>query len=88
MVVVPQGSFLGSVLFPTFTSDTDDGVECILSKFADNTKLSSAINPLEGREATQRGLDGLEKWAPVNLMTFKCQMQGVALGLGQPQLFL
>jgi len=83
---VPQVSVLGPALFNIFASDTDSAIDCTLSKCADDTKLCGVISTLEGRDAMQRDLDRLERWACVNLMKFnKAKCKILHMGQGNPK---
>ena len=48
----------------------DNGIECSLSKFADDPKLAGAVDMWEGRDAIHRDLDRLEREACANLLRF------------------
>jgi len=74
---IPQRLVLGLALFNIFVSNMDGGIECTLSKFANDTKLCGAVDMLEERDGIQKDLDRLERWACANLMKIseaKCKV--------------
>ncbi|KAK4820733.1 LOW QUALITY PROTEIN: hypothetical protein QYF61_004414 [Mycteria americana] len=80
---VPQRSVLQLALFNIFVGNMDSGIECTLSKFADNTKLCGAVDTLEGMPS-RRTLTGLRACA--NLMKFnKAMCKVLHMGQGNPK---
>lgn len=73
---VPQESILGQVQFSIFINDIGKAINCTLDKFANNTKLSRAVDKTEGWNVMQRDLDELKTQAQGNPIWFrtKCKM--------------
>lgn len=67
---LPQMSAQQPILFNIFISDPDAGAECVLSKFADDTKPGGMTDRLYGCAVIQRDLEQLENWAERNLLKF------------------
>ena len=66
--------------------DMDSGIECTFSKFADDTKMSGVVNALQRRDAIQRDLDRLERWACASPMKFnKVNCKVLDMGQNKPK---
>ncbi|PKU45564.1 hypothetical protein llap_4138 [Limosa lapponica baueri] len=80
---IPQALVLGPALFNIFFGNMDSGIECTLSKIANDTKWCGGLSMLEGRDVIQKDLNRLDRWAHVHLMKFnkaKCKVLQVSQG--------
>jgi hypothetical protein len=74
---VPQGSVLGPVLFLIYINDIDLDLTCIISKFADDTKIANTVTNVNQAVEMQNNLDKLANWAKTWQMRFntdKCKV--------------
>lgn len=67
---VPQVTVLGLVFFSIFTNDLENGIECILSKFANDTNLNGVADVVEGRIRIDNDLYKLENWSNISQLKF------------------
>jgi len=64
----------------------DSGIECTFIKFVDDTKMCDVVDTPVGKNAIQRDLDKLERWAFVNVMKLnKAKCKVLHLGRGNPK---
>lgn len=81
---VPLGCILGLVLLIILIRDLDDGIECSVSQFADNTKLGGVADMPEGHSAIQGDHSKLEKWSNRKLMKFDKMSKSLHLRRSNP----
>jgi len=84
---VPQGPVLGPILFLIYINDLDNGVKNWILKFADDTKIFSAVNNDSDNTVLQKDLDNLLMWAEEWQMMFnvlKCKVMHLGYSFYNP----
>ena len=74
---IPQGSVLGPLLFVLYINDLPACVDNYIRLFADDTKVFSQSDNIEGTSTLQEDLDKLQDWSAKWLLRFhpeKCHV--------------
>ncbi len=58
----PLGSVLGHVLFLMYVNDIDDAITCKISKFADDTKITSRVTSSIDKQKLQLNFNRIVTW--------------------------
>ena len=88
---IRQGLVLGQALFKVFVGNMNSEIECTLNNFANDIRLCDVLDTLKGRDAIQKDLYRLERWACANLKMFnkpKCKVLHMGQGNPKPKYML
>ncbi len=84
---VPQGSFLGPILFLVYVNVLPEGLDSFLSMFADDAKIMRRIETEDDSRRLQDDLDRLSEWSNKWLLKFnpsKCKVMKLGSGNRRP----
>ncbi len=79
---VPQGSILGPTLFIIYITDGDVGINNLISKFANDTKIGNSVLTDEERQSLKEDLHKISAWSDrweTPLYINKCQIFQVGI---------